>query len=408
MHTPDGSPCGLLNHFAHKCRIATSVSDTSTVQSTLMSLGVTSPSVIPLPVSATTCVQLDGCIVGWCSSEKARAVAETLRYWKVEGSHNLPLDLEIGYVPNSKGGQYPGLFLFSQQMRMIRPVRYLATGKEDLIGPFEQPYLSIAVTEPEIALGETSHVEFDPTNILSIVANMTPFSEFNQSPRNMYQCQMSKQTMGTPGTALRHRADNKMYRLQTGQTPIVRSPLHNEYGLDNFPNGMNAVVAVISYTGYDMDDAMILNKSAHERGFAHGTIYKSDTIGWSEKSKRGGGGIKYHFGFKNGAQVRELVESLEGDVETTEEEKAKAFRGIDIHKEWLNTVDTDGLPVVGAMVKPGDAVAVYHEVPPDGNYSNRSVANKAFKYKGDEVAYIEEVRLLGRSCDWYPVAYEYG
>jgi DNA-directed RNA polymerase I subunit RPA2 len=86
---------------------------------------------------------------------------------------------------------------------------------------------------------------------------------------------MSKQTMGTPATALRHRTDNKLYRLQSGQTPIVRPAAHNFYGMDSFPNGMNAVVAVISYTGYDMEDAMILNKSAHERGFAYGTVYKS-------------------------------------------------------------------------------------------------------------------------------------
>jgi DNA-directed RNA polymerase I subunit RPA2 len=73
----------------------------------------------------------------------------------------------------------------------------------------------------------------------------------------MYQCQMGKQTMGTPGTALKYRTDNKSYKLQTGQTPVVRPPLHNEYGLDNFPNGTNAVVAVISYTGYDMDEDVV-------------------------------------------------------------------------------------------------------------------------------------------------------
>ncbi|CRK45014.1 hypothetical protein BN1723_019619, partial [Verticillium longisporum] len=121
--------------------------------------------------------------------------------------------------------------------------------------------------------------------MLSILANMTPFSDFNQSPRNMYQCQMGKQTMGTPATALAHRTDNKLYRIQTGQTPVVRSPLHNEYGFDNFPNGMNSVVAVISYTGYDMDDAMILNKSSHERGFGHGTIYKVKKVSLKDDSR---------------------------------------------------------------------------------------------------------------------------
>src|ERR1700761_1527221 len=112
---------------------------------------------------------------------------------------------------------------------------------------------------------------------------------------------MAKQTMGTPGTALKYRTDNKTYRLQTGQTPVVRPPLHNEYGLDNFPNGTNAIVAVISYTGYDMDDAMILNKSAHERGFGHGTMYKTKKIDLNEEEKPQQGGrsstIARMFGF---------------------------------------------------------------------------------------------------------------
>lgn len=43
----------------------------------------------------------------------------------------------------------------------------------------------------------------------------------------------------------------------------------------DYPSGTNAIVAVISYTGYDMEDAMILNKSSYERGFAHGVIYKN-------------------------------------------------------------------------------------------------------------------------------------
>jgi DNA-directed RNA polymerase I subunit RPA2 len=59
--------------------------------------------------------------------------------------------------------------------------------------------------------------------MLSVVASLTPYSDFNQSPRNMYQCQMAKQTMGTPAQALVHRTDNKMYRIQNPQTPIART-----------------------------------------------------------------------------------------------------------------------------------------------------------------------------------------
>jgi DNA-directed RNA polymerase I subunit RPA2 len=117
---------------------------------------------------------------------------------------------------------------------MMRPVRYLLNGKVDHVGTFEQVYMDIACTPQEIEKGLSTHVEIAPTNVLSVIANLTPFSDFNQSPRNMYQvsalwlvkeargssdgclgrgqCQMGKQSMGTPSTALSRRTDNKMVR----------------------------------------------------------------------------------------------------------------------------------------------------------------------------------------------------
>jgi DNA-directed RNA polymerase I subunit RPA2 len=111
--------------------------------------------------------------------------------------------------------------------------------------------------------------------MLSIVANTIPFCNYNQSPRNMYQCQMAKQTMGTPYHSHAYRMDNKVYRLLFPQAPLVRTERFNEYDFGQNPSGANAVVAVISYTGYDMEDAMIINKGAYDRGFGHGTVYKS-------------------------------------------------------------------------------------------------------------------------------------
>ncbi len=57
-----------------------------------------------------------------------------------------------------------------------------------------------------------THIEVSPLAMLSLAASLTPFSDLNQSPRNMYQCQMGKQTMGTPLHAFPHRADNKVSR----------------------------------------------------------------------------------------------------------------------------------------------------------------------------------------------------
>ena len=372
VHTPDGAPCGLLNHLAHKCLISTSDLDVSHIPRLAVQLGVRSESSVALDESVV--VQLDGKIIGYCSPKQAGVIAHTLRHWKVEGSHNIPRELEIGYVPNSNGGQYPGIYMFSQAARMYRPVKHLALDKLDYVGPFEQPFMEIACLQQDLIKGVSTHIEFTPTNILSIVANMTPFSDYNQSPRNMYQCQMSKQTMGTPGTSIDYRTDNKIYRLQTGQTPIVRPPLYNAYGLDNYPNGTNAIVAIISYTGYDMDDAMIINKSAHERGFGHGTVYKTKVHHLDEresrrsKSKRE---ISKLFGFAPGGEIR---------------------------AEWRNTLDEDGLPHIGTKVKEGTLLAAWHNVRYDAStdsYVNVDGITHFLKYKDSEEGYIDSIRIMG-------------
>jgi DNA-directed RNA polymerase, beta subunit/140 kD subunit len=357
VHTPDGSPCGLLNHLSHKCKISTEAADVSQVPKALAKLGV-SPAHTFAAGPELCCVQLDGKIVGWTTHEQGKVVADTLRFWKVEGEHGLPLDLEIGYVPPSTKGQYPGLYIFGGHSRMMRPVKYLPLGKTDIVGPFEQVYMNVAVTPAEIENNVHSHVEFSPTNILSILANLTPFSDFNQSPRNMYQCQMGKQTMGTPGVALVHRSDNKLYRLQTGQTPIVKANLYDDYGMDNFPNGMNAVVAVISYTGYDMDDAMIINKSADERGFGYGTVYKVEKVDLSQ-SRRKGDPITQHFGF--------------GEDEWPE--------------SWKEILEDDGFPRIGSRVEEGSPVVAY--------YDETLGKTKVKTFHSSEPAYIEEVKLIG-------------
>lgn len=167
--------------------------------------------------------------------------------------------------------------------------------------------------------------------------------------------------MGTPSTALQHRTDNKLYRLQSGQTPVVRPEVHHKYGMDNFPNGTNAVVAVISYTGYDMEDAMILNKSSHERGFGYGSIIKSLIVDLA--TERGAvrvGPPRNHFGL-----------------------------GFDIkpNHPWREILQEDGLPDPGTRITPGGIIAAY--------FNDTTGKTRAVKYKGDETGYVETVRILG-------------
>lgn len=180
VHTPDGSPCGLLNHLSRTCRITTHPISVSIIPNLLAAHGMTQAFAPGIDGKKNLCVQLDGRVIGWARPVVARQLAKNLRIWKSEGKNDVPLDLEIGFVPESDGGQYPGLYLFSTKARFMRPVKYLANGRDDQIGSFEQVYMDIACTPEEIEDGVATHVEHDPTSFMSILANMTPFSDFNQ------------------------------------------------------------------------------------------------------------------------------------------------------------------------------------------------------------------------------------
>ncbi|KAI7805723.1 DNA-directed RNA polymerase I subunit RPA2 [Triplophysa rosa] len=323
VHTPDGEPCGLMNHLTASCEIVAPLYPTTTLPALLCSLGMTPADGTPgQPYSDCYPVILDGAMIGWVEREMASSVAESLRRFKVLGEKKVPPWTEIVLVPQTgKASLYPSLHLFTTPCRMVRPVRNLALGKQELIGTFEQVYLNVGIFESEIEEGVTTHQELFPHSMLSVVAALIPFPDHNQSPRNMYQCQMSKQTMGFPLHSYQDRSDNKLYRLQTPQSPLVRPVMYDHYNMDNYPIGTNAIVAVISYTGYDMEDAMIVNKSSWERGFAHGSVYKTELVDLSEKFRG---------------------------------EDSVVFGVTPNDPKVMNQLDADGMPFIGSVLKYGD------------------------------------------------------
>ena len=134
-------------------------------------------------------VLLDGRVVGGGSVRDLKRVVASLRLMKVADRPQIPPTLEVAFFPPSPSGSgpFPGLYLFTGSARVIRPVLQRASGKVEMIGSMEQPFMDIACLPDDVREGVTTHMEVDPTNMLSLVASMTPFSDYNQSPRNMYQ-----------------------------------------------------------------------------------------------------------------------------------------------------------------------------------------------------------------------------
>ncbi|XP_032072061.1 DNA-directed RNA polymerase I subunit RPA2 [Thamnophis elegans] len=353
VHTPDGEPCGLMNHMTAPCEIVTQTFHTVSLLPLLCSLGVTPVDGVPnQPYAECYPVTLDGALVGWIEKDQAPDLVETFRRFKATQEKKIPGWTEVVLIPmTGKPSLYPGLFIFTTPCRMMRPVQNLALGKEEWIGTMEQVFMNIAVSKDEIQPGLTTHQELFPYSMLSVVACFIPFSDHNQSPRNMYQCQMGKQTMGFPLLTFPYRSDDKLYRLQTPQSPLVRPSIYDYYSMDSYPIGTNAVVAVISYSGYDMEDAMILSKSSWERGFAHGSIYKTERIDLAEKVKQGEDNLVFGIG----------------------------------HDKPVQSLDPDGLPYVGARLQYGD---------PYYSYVNLNTGESFVTYhKNKETCIVDNIKV---------------
>tara|TARA_Y100001958_G_C21244817_1_gene574156 strand:- start:1690 stop:5142 length:3453 start_codon:yes stop_codon:yes gene_type:complete len=120
-----------------------------------------------------------------------------------------------------------------------------------------------------------THCEINPSLILGALASCIPFAHHNQAPRNTYQSAMGKQAVGIHSTKFSDRFDTFSHILHYPQKPLINTVLSKHMNLDKLPNGINVIVAIASYTGYNQEDSVLINKSAVERGLFNSSFYRS-------------------------------------------------------------------------------------------------------------------------------------
>ena len=148
------------------------------------------------------------------------------------------------------------------------------TGAIEYVDPYEHNETYIA-NFPEYILPETTHIEVHPSTIMSIMTSLIPFSHHNQSPRNQLSCSQSKQGVSYYASNWQNRFDNIAHVLCYGEAPLVRTMYMNYLGEGRMPYGMNIILAIACWTGYNQEDGIVFNYDAFQRGLFRTIAYRS-------------------------------------------------------------------------------------------------------------------------------------
>jgi len=121
----------------------------------------------------------------------------------------------------------------------------------------------------------TTHLEIHPSTILSVVTTNIPFANHNFAPRLIFYGAQSKQAVGIYTTNFNKRFDTMGYILHYSNKPLITTQNSHYISNDKLPAGFNTVVAIMTYSGYNQEDGVMINRNSIERGLFQLTSYKS-------------------------------------------------------------------------------------------------------------------------------------
>ncbi|UCE29886.1 MAG: DNA-directed RNA polymerase subunit B [Candidatus Bathyarchaeota archaeon] len=333
--TPEGSNCGLVKNLALSACISVSVDDKK-VRQLLYRMDV-----IPIQEANETLrssgakVFVGGRLVGYCA--QPQELVTELRNKRKNGE----ISPEVNVVHFTRlRGENEEVYVNCDEGRVRRPLIVIEDGAPKLqrshiekirsgewtwemlveqglieyIDAEEEENTFVALNFGQVTHDHT-HVEIAPYTIFGICASIIPYAEHNQSPRNSYEAAMSKQALGIEATNFIHRVDSRSHILHYPQTPLVKTKPMSVIGYDLRPSGQNCIVAVISFEGYNMEDALIFNKASIERGLGRSTFFRI----YEAECRRYLGGLRDRF--------------------TTPEPGIRGYRG----EQYYRLLETDGI-----------------------------------------------------------------
>lgn len=258
--------------------------------------------------------------------------------------------------------------------KYIRPETVLLKDK-DIILQLEENQSAIEFIDVEeantlyIAMDNTylgknklyTHCEIHPSTMFGILSHQIPLANHNQAPRNIFSGAQGKQALGCYATNFNNRIDTMAYVLNYPQKCLVNTRYCEYLNLNRVPNGENLIVAMMTYSGYNMEDAIIINEGSIKRGVFNVTYFKN-MVSREEENKNSNEKIT----FNNPMSIIEENKPL-NDL------------------KWANykKLDENGFPIINSYISEGDAILgrtkITTEMAEDDNIQNNIFGNKIKK-----------------------------
>ena len=295
--TPEGQACGLVKNLSLMAYVSVGTS-AQVVWQTLEGIGSENLSEVhPHSIPGKTKIFVNGSWVGITNDPDTVMRTLKLKRRKCVLSKEISIvndyvNKEIKIYTDSGRAQRPLFIVENNQLKIKRSdiinmndqkMTFDDAVKRGLIEYLdveEEESSMIAMRIDDLQDNKTycstyTHCEIHPSMILGVCASIIPFPDHNQSPRNVYQSAMGKQAIGIYCSNFNMRMDTLAYVLFYPQKPLVTTRSMEFLHFKDLPAGINSIVAIMCYTGYNQEDSIIMNQNSIERGLFRSAFFRT-------------------------------------------------------------------------------------------------------------------------------------
>ncbi len=235
-------------------------------------------------------VYLNGAFIGDVEDPNSFVNQITLERRKNKISHNVNVfyneDIDYVMIESGKGRVRRPLIIVKDGQSLLTDQHIKQLEKEEIswndlvqqgmieyLDALEEESSLVAFHEKDLTK-EHTHLEISPTLMMGFCSSLVPYANYAPGARISMGAKNQKQSVGFYASNIAIRMDMDVNVLHTPQMPIVTTIVHEVSDYEKYPSGQNVVIAVMSHMGYNIEDAIILNKGSIERGMTRSTYYR--------------------------------------------------------------------------------------------------------------------------------------